>query len=110
MNLSKTRYTRGIQCPKMLWMDAHMPEKFDDSVLNEAILESGDNVGDLAMGYFGPFVEVSFDPRDFEGMARRTRALLADGARVICEATFATRAMCMVDILRVERMVCTWWK
>ena len=59
MNLSKTRYTRGIQCPKMLWMDAHMPEKFDDSVLNEAILESGDNVGDLAMGYFGPFVEVS---------------------------------------------------
>lgn len=103
MNLSKTRYTRGIQCPKMLWMDAHMPEKFDDSVLNEAILESGDNVGDLAMGYFGPFVEVSFDPRDFEGMARRTRALLADGTRVICEATFCHEGdVCMVDILRVE--------
>ena len=103
MNLSKTRYTRGIQCPKMLWMDAHMPEKFDDSVLNEAILESGDNVGDLAMGYFGPFVEVSFDPRDFEGTARRTRALLADGARGICEATFCHEGdVCMVDILRVE--------
>lgn len=104
MNLSKTRYTRGVQCPKMLWLDEHMPEKFDDSVLNESILETGNNVGDLAMGYFGPFVEIPFDPTDFEGMAARTRELIEEGVGVICEATFCHGGdVCMVDILRVEQ-------
>ena len=29
MNLSKSRYTRGVQCPKMLWLETHRPELFD---------------------------------------------------------------------------------
>ena len=81
-----------------------MPDLFDDSVLNEAVLETGNNVGDLAMGYFGPYVEIPFDPTDFEGMARHTRELIAAGEPVICEATFCDDGdVCMVDILRVER-------
>ena len=50
MNLSKTRYTKGVQCPKTLWMDAHMRDKFDDSVMNQAVLDTGSRVGDVAMG------------------------------------------------------------
>lgn len=103
MNLSKSRYTRGVQCPKMMWMDAHMPEQFDDSVMNQAVLASGNEVGDLAMGYFGPYVEIPFDAHDFEGMARLTRELMTSEQRVICEATFEHDGnVCMVDILRVE--------
>jgi len=103
MNLSKSRYVRGIQCPKMLWMEQHMPEQFDESVLNTVVLDTGSAVGDLAMGYYGDFVEVPFDASNLAGMAARTEELLAAGTPVICEATFAIDGcLCMVDILRVE--------
>lgn len=46
----------------MLWMRQNMPEQFDSSVINESVLSTGNEVGDLAMGYYGPFVEVEFDP------------------------------------------------
>jgi hypothetical protein len=102
-NLSKSRYTKGVQCPKMLWMDAHMRDWFDESVMNEAILATGNEVGDLAMGYYGDYVEVEFDEGDFDGMVARTWELLDAGTPVICEATFAFGGnLCMVDILRVE--------
>lgn len=103
MNLSKSSYTKGVQCPKMLWMDRHMPERFDNSVLNESVLATGSEVGDLAMGYYGEFVEVPFDGSDLSGMVAKTQALMDAGVRVICEATFSfDGCLCMVDILRVE--------
>ena len=103
MSLSRSRYTKGIQCPKMLWMDVHMRDKFDESVLNQAVLETGSMVGDVAMGYYGDFVEVPYDPSDWSGAIALTRELLAAGTPSICEATFAYDGnLCMVDILRVE--------
>ena len=87
LNLSKSRYTKGIQCPKMLWMDAHMRDQFDDSVVDQSVLETGSAVGNLAMGYYGDFVEVPFS-RDFAKMAEETQRLMAAGTPVICEATF----------------------
>lgn len=103
MNLSKSRYTRGAQCPKMLWMEAHRPELFDASVLNEKVLATGNEVGDLAMGYYGDFVEIPFDAHDFAGMAQLTRYHVEQGTPVVCEATFAHDGnLCMVDVLLVE--------
>ena len=103
MGLSKSKYTRGVQCPKMLWMERHMPEQFDESVMNEAILLTGSAVGDVAMGYYGDYVEIPFDPSDWDGMIARTRELVAAGTPVVCEATFSyDYNLCMVDILRVE--------
>ena len=103
MRLSKSRYVTGLQCPKILWMNEHMPEQFDESVRDEARLETGNVVGDLAMGYYGDYVEVEFDKHGFEAMAERTRELLDAGERVICEATFIHGDnFCMADILRVE--------
>jgi hypothetical protein len=40
-------------------MENNMPEQFDDSVMDENILETDNRVGDLAMGYFG-FAEVPY--------------------------------------------------
>ncbi len=103
MNLSKSRYTRGVQCPKMLWMEAHKPECFDESVLNQAVLDTGNMVGDLAMGRFGEYVEIPFIEGDFAEMERMTRDHLDAGASVVCEATFSFEGnLCMVDILLVE--------
>lgn len=103
MGLSKSIYTKGVQCPKMVWMDLHMHDKFDESVMNQAVLETGSMVGDLAMGYFGEFVEVPFDPENWDGMITRTKELVARKTPNICEATFSYDGnLCMVDILRVE--------
>ena len=103
MYLSKSRYTSGVQCPKMLWMKQHMPEQFDDSVLNEAVLTTGSAVGDLAMGYYGPFTEVPFAEGRLQDMIECTAQLLAAGTPVICEASFSYDGnFCSVDILRVE--------
>ena len=108
MGLSKSKYVKGLQCPKMLWMDKNMPEQFDESVQNEAIMQTGNEVGDLAMGYYGDYVEIPFDHNNFEGMASQTQEHLAaatagTGAPNICEATFIYEGnLCMVDILRVE--------
>jgi len=39
MNLSKSRYCKGIRCPKILWLDEHKSEVRDESVFNKKILE-----------------------------------------------------------------------
>lgn len=101
--LSKSRYTKGIQCPKMLWMDAHMRDKFDESVMNQAVLDTGSRVGDVAMGYYGDFVEVPYDRLTYSEMIALTKELLDASKPIICEATFSFDGnLCMVDILRVE--------
>ncbi len=87
----------------MLWMDIHMREKFDDSVMNQSLLDAGSMVGDIAMGYFGDFVEVPFNRDDYEGMISRTQELFEANTPIICEATFSYDGnLCMVDILYVE--------
>ena len=98
-NLSKSLYCSGVQCPKMLWLKKHRPELFDDSVMNQAILDAGSDVGDLAMGLFGDFREVPFG--DLTGMIAETERLLAEGVENIAEASFSCDGMfCSVDILR----------
>ena len=60
LHLSKSKYCTAVQCPKILWLRENIPEEADDSVTNEALFETGNQVGDLAMGLFGDFVEVPF--------------------------------------------------
>lgn len=59
-HFSKSRYCNCIQCPKILWLKEHLPEEFDDSVMNQAVLSTGNDVGDLDMGLFGEYTEVPF--------------------------------------------------
>ena len=98
-NLSKSLYCSGVQCPKMLWLKKHRPELFDESVMNQAVLDAGSEVGDLAMGLFGDFTEVPYG--DLGEMIRATKSLIAAGERNIAEASFSCDGMfCSVDILR----------
>ena len=97
--LSKSRYCNAVQCPKMLWLKTYMPEEFDDSCMNEAVLQTGNEVGDLAMGIFGEYTEVPFG--DLKEMIRITEELILQKTPVICEASFSFDGLfCSVDILR----------
>lgn len=100
LNLSKSKYCDAVQCPKMLWMKQNKPEEFDESVMNQVVLDNGSEVGDSAMGLFGEYVEVPFDS-DLGKMIKKTEELLEAGTSIICEASFAYEGLfCSVDILK----------
>lgn len=88
LHLSKSKYCSAVQCPKMLWLKANKPEEFDDSVMNQAVLQTGSEVGDLAMGLLGDFVEVPFS-KNLHEMIDKTKELINNGTPIICEASFA---------------------
>ena len=100
LHLSKSRYCGAVQCPKMLWLRQNRPEAFDESVMNQGVLETGTRVGDLARGLFGDYAQVPYDT-DLGAMLRETERLMDAGVPVICEASFATGELfCSVDILK----------
>ena len=90
--LPKSRYTLFCQCPKALWLRVNKPDEATVDAGVEARFESGNEVGDLAMGLFGPFVEVTTKREDgsldLKVMVDRTREEMAKGTEIICEASF----------------------
>ncbi len=98
IGLSKSKYCRGVQCPKMLWMDRHKPEEAED-VLSESLMANGNRVGDVARGYFGEYDLVEYDS-DKTVMAEKTVKFMKAGSGNIAEASFLTDGLyCAVDIL-----------
>ena len=62
--LSKSRYTAFCQCPKNLWLKVYKPEEATIDAGMEARFAQGNVVGDLAMGLFGDFKEVTSHQED----------------------------------------------
>ncbi len=105
--LSKSKYCKGVQCPKILWMDTHMSEKAKPG--DESVLETGTKVGDLARGYFGTYELVEFNP-DKGIMISDTERLIneGNGDRTIAEASFYWDGLfCSVDLLRIHDNECS---
>ena len=106
MGITKTDFMRGMQCPKMLWLDKHKPKLRVIPPETQARLDAGNDFGDRAMGMFGPYEEMTaYLPGtripDKKRMAARTQEHLRLGTPVICEAAFLYyNNYCAVDILR----------
>ena len=106
MAITKTDFMRGMQCPKMLWLDKHKPGlKVIPPEIQEK-LAAGNDFGDQAMGMFGPYEEMTvYRPGtmipDKAAMLQKTQEHLEAGTPVICEAAFSNyNNYCAVDILR----------
>lgn len=106
LSLSKSKYCGLWQCPKIAWLNKYKPEEM---VINDAIqsrMDAGNVVGDLAMGLFGEFVEVTAyngEKLDLSQMIARTQEEMEKGTPVICEASFSYNGLyCAVDILRKD--------
>ena len=88
----------------MLWLDIYRPEL---AVPDPALLrrfQEGNEVGDLAMGLMGTFVETTaYTPEgrlDIPAMLKNTKKYLIEGRENICEAAFTKNGCyCAVDIL-----------
>ncbi len=102
MTLSKSLYTRAIQCPKSLWLKKYKPEVLTPPDASaQAVFDTGHAVGELACELFPGGVEVEFS-REYAQMAESTARLLEEGVRNIYEATFIYEGvLVMVDVLYV---------
>ena len=59
MAITKTDFMRGMQCPRMLWLDKHKPGLRVIPPEVQQRLDAGNEFGDLAMGMFGPYEEMT---------------------------------------------------
>lgn len=106
MGITKTDFMRGMQCPKMLWLDKHKPSLRIIPREVQEKLDAGNEFGDRAMAMFGPYEEMTvYRPGthipDKKAMVEATKTHLALGTPVICEAAFSNyNNYCAVDILR----------
>lgn len=98
--LSKSRFTRGINCQKSLWLYVHKPEVSEVSDDQQNMFATGTDVGNIARDYFPDGqLAVTEDYPNFAA-AKRTEELIRQGEKTIYEATFIyDNTLVAVDIL-----------
>ncbi len=106
LNFSKSKYCGLWQCPKIAWLRKYKPDEIKTNENIEERMRIGNVIGDLAMGIFGDYVEVTAyngDNIDLSKMIENTKAEIEKGTPVICEASFDFNGLyCAVDILRKD--------
>ena len=99
--ISKSRYLKGLQCQKLLWLAVHEPdaEELKPDIMAEHRFAVGHKVGALARDRFpgGALVE---NTGDFQNWLSATSDAIRKGKEIIYEAAFANdSAFVAVDIL-----------
>ncbi len=107
MYLSKSIYVNVWKCPKGAWINRYHPEWVVVTEDQQARFDTGHEVGNLAQGMFGPYVDVTAyredGKLDLSQMIENTRLEMAKGTPVICEASFSFGGLyCAVDLLRKD--------
>lgn len=99
--LSKSLYIKGLQCHKALWLHKNRPElKAKPSAAQQAVFDSGTDVGILAQRLFPGGVLVPYEGLSHAEQLVMTEAALDRGERTIYEATFSfDNVFVRVDIL-----------
>jgi hypothetical protein len=99
MYLSKSKYTLGLQCEKILWLDKYKKE-VKEEINNEAVLDNGTDIGILAQKLFPNYKVVEFN-KDLSKMIEDTKNYLKEDNINLCEASFSyNNNFCSVDILK----------
>ena len=104
--LSKSRYTAGLQCHRLLWWRVHEPDapELVPDPGTQAIFDQGTRIGALAHTYVPGGTLIDFPYDQFQKKVEATAAALAAKAPVIYEASFsADRVFVAVDILERVR-------
>ena len=100
MNLSKSRYCRGIQCKKMLWLEQNKPEEKKE-IDNESILEQGNIIHEVARYLFGEHINIEYTDNLKEMIKDTYRTIESYKNIIITEASFNyNNNFCSVDILK----------
>ena len=102
MNLSKTRYCRGVQCKKILWLEQNKPE-VKKIANNESIFATGNLIHEIAKYLFGKHINIEYND-DLNEMISNTLITIDSYLKVvITEASFKyLNNFCSVDILKKD--------
>jgi hypothetical protein len=105
LNLSKSKFLRGLQCHKSLWLYNYKPElRTPPDESQQAVFDSGTEVGLLAQKLFPNGKEIIFKEGSFNKKIKDTKELINEGVKTIYEATFShNNVLVMVDILHKGR-------
>ena len=100
-HLSKTLFIKGLQCHKYLWLAKNQPELKDEiSESQEAVFQSGTDVGMLARDLFPGGLEIPYEGLTHSQQIERTAQGIADGAETLYEAAFSYEGIFMkADII-----------
>jgi len=103
MNLSKSKYCEAFQCMKLLWLEENHPEEKGE-LDNEAVLDNGTEVGQLAKNIWGEYIDIPFSS-NLKDMIDETERIIKENEIVnITEASFLYQSnFCSVDILRKKK-------
>ena len=99
--LSKSQFTRGLQCQKSLWLFKNrrdLQQKPDASL--QARFDAGTEIGTLAQRLFPGGTGLEYESGISKNIIK-TQELIASGTETVYEATFRhDNVLAMVDILR----------
>lgn len=100
-NLSKSQYTKGLNCAKALWLYRHRKDlRTAPDAFQESIMEAGTEFGVLARKRWGGGVLIEADHNHPEDALAQTAAALASGTNVLYEAAFLHEGV----LIRVDVM------
>lgn len=105
LNISKSSFTRGLQCNKSLYLKKHHPNLEDPiSEAQQAVFDGGTNVGILATQLFPGGIDLDkYIPSDFPQAFSETNRLLKEESAIVYEAGFKhENLLCFMDILTKE--------
>lgn len=96
--LSKTKYLTGLQCPRLIWVQIHEPEKMPETdPVTQHVFDQGHLVGELAKKLFPGGIDIPTD--DFMGNIYSTTDLLKERKPLFEAGIRAGKLYSRVDIL-----------
>jgi len=96
--LSKSKYLTGLQCPRLIWIQIHEPEKIPETdPVTQHIFNQGHLVGELAKSLFPEGIDISTE--DFRGNIASTMDLLKERKPLFEAGVLAGKLYSRVDIL-----------
>ncbi|MFC1874149.1 DUF2779 domain-containing protein [Chloroflexota bacterium] len=96
--LSKSKYLTGLQCPRLVWVQFHEPERMPETdPVTRHVFDQGHLVGELAKRLFPDGIDITTD--DFMGNISTTLELLKNRRPLFEAGILAGKLYSRVDIL-----------
>ena len=96
--LTKSKYIRGLQCKKLLWLSLFDSTKIEHCSIQKHVFNQGQLVGELAHQLFDDGILIQPELSFFDKISETKKCL--DQNTTIFEASFLwDKCFCMVDIL-----------
>ncbi len=96
--LSKTKYLNGLQCPRLIWIEIHEPEKIPETdPVTQHIFSQGHLVSELAKRLFPDGIDISTE--DFMGNISSTIDLLRERKPLFEAGILVGKLYSRIDIL-----------